>query len=186
MPDRKGDWIQTFTGKQFWPLDPRPEEIDIRDIAHSLSNQCRFSGHCNYFYSVAEHSVRVSRLLPQKYKLWGLLHDASEAYLVDLPRPIKLHSILGDEYRVIEANLMDCLCIKFGITSVEPLEIKEADNIMLMTEQRDLMGKPPAPWSDTAKPDKDIICPWLPGAAERVFLEEYHRLTGAPYAKARA
>ena len=95
MSERVGDWIQTMSGVIFYPLDPRPEEIRIEDIAHALSHQCRFAGHCREFYSVAEHSVRVSRELPQEFMLWGLLHDASEAYLVDLPRPIKRWSAMG-------------------------------------------------------------------------------------------
>ena len=77
---RNGDWLQTFTGKAFFPLDPRPEEMDIFDIAHALSNLCRYGGHCNKFYSVAEHSVLVSILCRLYYgeqvALQGLLHDA--------------------------------------------------------------------------------------------------------------
>ena len=83
------DWIQTYTGRKFHPLDPAMTDFDLRDIAHSLSLLCRFNGHCLRFYSVAEHSVRVSRILPDDLKLWGLLHDAGEAYLTDLPRPVK-------------------------------------------------------------------------------------------------
>ena len=83
---RKGDWMQTHSGIQFWPLDPRPEDILIEDIAHALSNQCRFAGHCCFHYSVAQHSVLVSENVPAQDAMWGLLHDAGEAYLVDLPR----------------------------------------------------------------------------------------------------
>ena len=82
---RNGSWLQTYTGIQFWPLDPRPEEIDIQDIAHALSLLCRFNGHCQRFYSVAEHSVHVSTILAPEFGLWGLLHDAAEAYLSDIP-----------------------------------------------------------------------------------------------------
>src|ERR1039457_118422 len=82
-------FIGTFSGLRFWPLDPNPEKILIDDIAHALAHQCRFGGHASRFYSVAEHSVHVSRLCPPEDALWGLLHDASEAYLVDLPRPLK-------------------------------------------------------------------------------------------------
>src|SRR5271165_7548492 len=87
--NRKGDWIQTYTGRVMYPLDPRPEEINIIDIAHALSNLCRFTGHVRTFYSVAEHSVRVSQHCDPKDALWGLLHDASEAYLADMSRPMK-------------------------------------------------------------------------------------------------
>src|ERR1017187_10636100 len=77
--------ITTFSGIHFWPLLPNPADIRIEDIAHALSNQCRFAGHAREFYSVAEHSVRVSQLCPPEDALWGLLHDASEAYLTDVP-----------------------------------------------------------------------------------------------------
>lgn len=69
--DRRGDWIQTFTGRRFWPLDPRPEDVCIEDIAHALSLKCRFGGHCTRFYSVAEHSVHVSNYVPAEFALWG-------------------------------------------------------------------------------------------------------------------
>lgn len=174
--ERRGDWIQTFTGKQFWPLDPKPEDIDIVDIAHALSNQCRFAGHCKKFYSVAEHCVRVSWELPRKAKLWGLLHDASEAYLVDLPRPIKRGTRLGVEYKEMEEVLMDVICIKFGITSIEPPEVRKADNILLMTEARDLLGEPPSPWNETAKPLSIEIIPWDNSKAKIMYLKEFSEL----------
>ena len=80
--------MSTYTGKKFFPFDPRPEQICIEDIAHGLSMLCRFSGQCPYFYSVAEHSIYVVHCLPDNLQLEGLLHDASEAYLADLPRPV--------------------------------------------------------------------------------------------------
>lgn len=89
MSARSGDWIQTATGGQFWPMDPQPDEIDINDIAHALAMLCRFGGHCLRFYSVAEHSVLLSHAVPPEHALWALLHDATEGYLVDMPRPIK-------------------------------------------------------------------------------------------------
>lgn len=87
-------WIQTFSGRQFFPLEPRVEDVCIEDIAHGLSNLCRYAGHCECFYSVAQHCLLVSRVVPREHALRGLLHDASEAYLIDVPRPIK-HSIGG-------------------------------------------------------------------------------------------
>ncbi len=85
-------WIQTFTGRRFWPLGARAGDVDVRDIAHALALKCRFNGHCRVFYSVAEHSVRVSRVMEvggRKMAMWGLMHDAAEAYLADLGGPIK-------------------------------------------------------------------------------------------------
>jgi uncharacterized protein len=86
---RNGAWIQTVTGKQFWPMDAQPEEVDIEDIAHALSLPCRFNGHCKQFYSVAEHSIHVSRVVSNENAARGLLHDAAEAYLSYIPQPVK-------------------------------------------------------------------------------------------------
>jgi len=85
---RIGDWIETYTGKQFYPLDPYPEDIDVRDIAHALSNLCRFTGHCRAFYSVAEHSIYVSTHVPKTMALQALFHDAPEAYIADISGPL--------------------------------------------------------------------------------------------------
>ena len=177
MEERKGDWQQTFTGIRFWPLDPRPEEICIEDIAHALSNQCRFSGHVRKFYSVAEHSVRVSLRVAHPHKLWGLLHDASETYMTDLARPIKHYSRLGDAYREIEEPLMRCVCARFGLSPAEPPEVKIADNELLMTEKRDLMRPGPAKWrEENFQPLRGIISPWYPEVAEKAFLAMYYLL----------
>ena len=108
------DWIQTFTGKQFYPLEPRLEDIDIVDIAHSLSMQCRFGGHCREFYSVAQHCLNVSDLCPPYLKLAGLLHDAAEAYLCDLPSPVKRDKDM-EAYRRAEFVLMRFIGEKFGV-----------------------------------------------------------------------
>jgi uncharacterized protein len=83
--------MQTYTGLAFWPLDPRPDEIRLVDIAHALSKLCRYGGQCLSFYSVAEHSLLVASKAPDHLKLVALMHDASEAYLLDIPRPIKRH-----------------------------------------------------------------------------------------------
>lgn len=197
MSARRGDWMQTASGVAFWPLDPRAEEVRIEDIAHSLSMQCRFAGHCRSFYSVAEHSVRVSehvehllaaRLLgaaqevPRTHPdvlrgaLWGLLHDASEAYLVDVPRPVKPH--LGG-YREAEERVMAAVCARFGLPLAPPPEVKEADNVLLATEARDLMGPPPQPWAPMPEPLPGVIKPWAPAEARDLFLRRFRRLTAA-------
>ncbi len=135
---RLGDWIQTYTGQVFYPLDPRPEEIHIADIAHSLSMQCRFSGHVREFYSVAEHSVRVSIACPPEHAEWGLLHDASEAYLIDLPRPLKRFSEMGRLYMEAESRVMSAVCERFGLSIQIPSIVERLDRVLLMTEKRDL------------------------------------------------
>jgi len=172
--ERKGDWIQTFTGIAFYPLDPRVEDIDILDIAHALSNMCRFTGHTKVFYSVAEHSCRVAEILPRELKLWGLLHDASEAYLVDLPRPLKRHTSLGSIYRSIEDTLMLTICNKFGLPPQMPKEVSIADDTLLATEARDLLGPRPIPWKNEVIPLCGTIHPWIrPKDIERFFLDIY-------------
>ena len=174
---RKGDWLQTYLGIQFWPLDPRPEEIDIRDIAHSLSLMCRFAGHTRCFYSVAQHSCLVSDfLILEDLALCGLLHDASEAYLVDLPRPIKNNTQLGECYAIVEKRNMECIAKKFQLENIIYPAVENADNVLLATEARDLMGPHPAAWECLPEPLKEIIEPWSPAKAEWEFLTRYNRL----------
>jgi hypothetical protein len=112
-------WIETYTGKKFYPLNPRPGDVSIIDIAHSLSMQCRFNGHTRLFYSVAEHSIIVSKELAAAgygwiLQLYGLLHDAAEAYVCDLPRPIKNQI---KEYRPIEAKIQEVIWQAFNLSS---------------------------------------------------------------------
>jgi len=179
MKERKGDWIQTISGIAFYPLEPRPEEIQIYDIAHALSHQCRFAGHCRQFYSVAEHSVRVSRTVSPEFSLWGLLHDAAEAYLVDLPRPIKKWCEMGRLYQEIEDNLMLAICARFGLDPEMPAAVKEADTVLLVTEKRDLMVAQPKPWeAEAAEPLPERIYPQSPYWAKVFFLERFQMLGG--------
>jgi len=166
-------WIQTYTGKRFFPLAPEPADLDLRDVAHALSLQCRFNGHCKGFYSVAEHSVRVSRALPEQYALWGLLHDAAEAYLSDLPSPVKRQMPL---YQRAEATLLRVVASRFGLAWPMPEPVAQADLRLLATEARDLMAPPPEPWQLEAEPFGEPIEPWAPAEAERAFLARYAEL----------
>lgn len=122
-------YIRVFTGRKFWPLDPRPEEIDILDIAHALSMNTRWGGHCHRFYSVAQHSLFVARYLPT---LEALLHDASEGYLLDMPRPLKRQM---PEYSAIEDRLMRCIADRFDFQYPFPKEVKAADDFALYYEK---------------------------------------------------
>lgn len=172
---RRGDWMCTYTGRQFWPMDPRPDEIDIVDIAHALSNLCRFGGHCKGFYSVAQHSVYVSRHVPAEDRMWGLLHDAPEAYLVDLPRPIKNQDVMVP-YRLAEAVLMSSIVDRFGLGGM-PESVREADEIMLATEARDLMDTAAHRWTLSHEPQSMRITDlWEPKRAETTFLDFYANL----------
>ena len=168
-------WIQTHTGRQFFPLEPEEGDINIVDIAHALAQQCRFSGHTSVFYSIAEHSVRAAGLLPAPLALWGLLHDASEAYLVDIPRPLKCMPEFAG-YREAEARLQSMIYRKYGLIGDPPPELKAADDTLVLTEGRDLLGLQVAPWGIAGRPlAEPILYPWTPdeaeGAFDRVFSE---------------
>lgn len=169
-------WIQTYTGRQFWPLQPQAEHIDIRDIAHSLAMQCRFNGHCRGFYSVAQHSVLVSQVVPPHDALWGLLHDAAEAYISDLPRPLK-HTAPG--FRAAEEQLLGVIMAAFGLPAEMPAAVAWADDALLATEMRELMRPPPAPWGLQVQPLELAITPLPPEQAEVLFLQRFAELTAS-------
>lgn len=168
-------WMQTYGGQQFWVFNPREEQVDPRDIAHALSNICRFNGHCDEFYSVAQHSLHVSRMLEADghdadVQLWGLLHDAAEAYIGDMIRPIK-HSQHMIAYCAMEQRIMAVITARFGLPSERPGVVGVADNKALATEARDLLKPPPAPWGTLPEPDVEVIKPLAPGAARALFAE---------------
>lgn len=160
-------WIQTYTGKKFSPLADEPGEIDLRDIAHSLALQCRYNGHCRLFYSVAEHSVRVSHLLPSDEAAWGLLHDAAEAYVSDLPRPLKL---TVPDFRAAEDRLLRQIAATFGLPWPMPPSVHHADEVLLATEARDLMAPFADDWHFKATPLAETVTPISPTDAEALFL----------------
>ena len=180
---RKGDWMQTYTGRQYWPLDPRADEVHLEDIAHHLSMLCRYNGACERFYSVAEHSVYVSLLVPHELRLAALLHDATEAYCGDMIRPIKRNS---PEYVAVEKLNHAAVCERFGIDPSDCEVIKQADNAMLMAEAKYLLKKPPADWLPVDVPDgmrigaEAIVSTRMtfhvyPPRAEEMFLDHAHR-----------
>jgi len=164
----RGNWIQTYSGRQFFPMDPRPEDIDPVDIAHALSNVCRFTGHVSGFYSVAQHSVLISERVPEEDALWGLLHDASEAYIADVARPVKRSEEMLP-YREVERKLMLAVCLRFCLPIEMPASVAEADHRMLWTEKRDLMADEPAPWGDPVEPYRIPVTPWAPQDAKKAF-----------------
>jgi uncharacterized protein len=134
---RKGGWIQTYSGKRFYPLDARAEEISLEDIAHSLANVCRFNGHCRRFYSVLEHSLHVAGLVPEELKAQALLHDASEAYLGDLVRPLKTMSEF-QFFNEAEERLERTIELRFAISPMTHASVKLADKAMLWWEYNQL------------------------------------------------
>lgn len=172
---RRGDWMQTFTGRQFWPLDPSPEEIDPADIAHALSLLCRYGGHVDRFYSVAEHCVLMSEWVIPERALAALLHDATEAYVVDVPRPLK-RQLPG--YREIEAVVWAAICVRFAVDPALPAEVKEADDRILLTERNALMPRAGI-WEQDAilDPLPVVITGWSPAEAERRYADRLAELT---------
>lgn len=179
----RAPFIETFTGARFCPLDPDPAAIRIHDIAHALSNLCRFGGHVRHFYSVAEHSVRVARYVDSigGSALRGLLHDAAEAYLVDLPSPLKETEEIGIPYELAEARLQAAICRRFRLAA--PLVdsvVKSGDRKMLATEVRDLKFGRKEHWTsiEDIPPLVERIIPWAPEVAEAEFLKLFDELMG--------
>lgn len=169
----RGPWIQTYTGLAFYPLSPSPDEVDIRDIAHALSMLCRYAGHTRRFYSVAEQSILIAENARPALKLMALLHDAAEAYICDIPRPLK--SALSD-YKTIERAVESAIRERFLIvgTQADEEEIKALDDRILEDERRVLMTEPPMP-RPVREPIGVVIRFLTPEAAEAEFLRLFYR-----------
>jgi 5'-deoxynucleotidase YfbR-like HD superfamily hydrolase len=139
-----GPWLGTNTGKVISLIKPDPEQITIDDIATGLSNACRFNGQLKYWYSVAEHSIHVAELVPKEYKLQALLHDATEAYICDVPTPLK--RTLGEAYASVERVLAGAIGTKFGVDLLNlSVPVLQADRAMLVSE-RDAFQQVPRSW----------------------------------------
>lgn len=169
--------ILTRAGHYFDFSDPERSHIDIDTIAHALAHICRFTGHTSSFYSVAQHSVLVSHLVPPEHALAGLLHDAPEAYIGDVAAPLK--ALLPD-YKAIEARVEAAVLAYFDLPAQLPACVKLADLCALATEQRDLM--PPndgATWAclQGIAPSPHNITPMDPRHARLYFLARFHELT---------
>jgi len=165
--------ILTHSGLSFNLLEPNPDLIEIEDIAHALSNLCRFTGHTNRFYSVAEHSVRASQHVHRDFAFEALLHDATEAYLGDVSSPLKaqLH-----EYRNIEFRLDCCIRQHFGLPMKQSYQVKQADLAMLATERAHLMPATGEHWPllDGIEPAAPIHITWVPNQAFDFFMDHFH------------
>jgi 5'-deoxynucleotidase YfbR-like HD superfamily hydrolase len=178
-PPAPGPYLQTISGRWLNPFDPDPDQIDIGDIARALSNQCRFGGHCRAFYSVAQHSVHVSELVAQRGGdvedvFAALMHDAGEAYLGDMPHPIKHRSPLGAAFREAEKHLERAIRERFGIRA-EVAALKPADRALLATERRALSDET-WHWPELDGIEPLEIRPWPPDEAERAFTQRFAEL----------
>lgn len=173
-------WIMTQSGRMFFFENPHPRSIVIEDIAHALSQICRFTGHVRCHYSVAEHSIRVSYLAEQKYgrefAKEGLLHDAAEAYVSDLNGPLK--RLIGDGYKRWEDIAEKAVADVFGFNTAKSKEVKDCDGVVYLTEKRDLF--PPYNLPFTSYPDKeplpDPIIPMSSELARLLFLHRYQEV----------
>lgn len=185
MSTVREDFVRTFSGLHVRPLALDPGPIDIMDIAHALSHQCRFNGHTRSFYSVAEHSVRVAELVPMCDRLAALLHDAAEAYLGDIVSPLKrrlrVYRLEGTDWATVEATdihlaelrLRVHICHQLGLPADMPPAVEHADLVLLATEMRDLMGAPPEMYDIAASPLSNAIVPWQPAQAKERFLQTF-------------
>lgn len=170
--------IETHSGLMVDVFDPRPEVIEIGDIAYSLSNIARFNGHAKRFYSVAEHCVRGSCEISGSNALWFLMHDAAEAYVGDTVRPLKTKA-----HREVEERVLRVIAEKYGLRWPMPGEVKEVDDRMLATEARDLMASGGVGWPPVARTTAEpygsiLLVDRMPEEWELNYLQIFHALTG--------
>lgn len=173
---RTGDWMSTASGGKFWPLDPRADEVRIEDIAAALSKICRYGGHCRWHYSVAQHSVYVSHRVPAEFALIGLLHDATEAYCADVPRPLK-KDLAG--YAQIESRIWLAIAERFGLPCHIPEEVHAGDDAVLVAEMQQLLVRDPDWKLPNVEPAKVTVSMWTPHQAQDAFLRRFHELRAA-------
>lgn len=178
-PTVRDSWINTISGKKFMYDDPRIEDVDIEDIAHSLSMLCRYNGHIKRFYSVAEHCILVSENVPQEGQLplWGLLHDAAEAYIGDMVTPLKHRMI---PYLHIEDSTERTIFDRFDLhydnneDEAIPSVVKDVDRRMLATECRDLLAGVHPDWYVVDEPYHFNIVGYMPDIARARFLTRFY------------
>ena len=180
-PPASGPFLQTVSGRRVNPFDPDPSQLDAGDIARALANQCRFGGHSRVFYSVAQHSVIVSELVEARGGdaedvFAALMHDATEAYLGDMPHPLKHRSPLGAAFKDAEDHLERALHERFGIKPDVP-EIKRADRALLATERRAFSSEDwHWPELDGVEPLDLELTAWSPDEAAQAFAARYAEL----------
>lgn len=169
--------MHTYTGIDFWPLDPRADEIVLEDIAHALSRICRFNGHSQVHYSVAQHAVIVSHLVPWVFAFEGLHHDDAEAYLSDLVRPVKKNI---PQYKEIERGLEDCIAERFQLMYPFPESVHDIDSRIVADEASALFQRVP-PWTNAYRKLGVRIRPVPAFIAKQLYLHRHKELTDMRY-----
>ena len=170
-------FIKTFSGKHFYYDRINKDDIVINDIAVSLSNICRFAGHLSHFYSVAQHAVLCSMLVPQEFAFEALMHDATEAYCQDIPAPLKR---LLPDYKRMEEKIDAVIREKYGLPQAMSTPVKYADLIMLATERRDLGLDDGSFWpvlEGIPATEMFNVIPLAPGHAYGMFMERFNELS---------
>lgn len=176
----RGPAIELVTGERLHILNPERDVIEPTTIAHALSQLCRFTGHTRTFYSVAQHCVMVSRIVPEDLAMEGLLHDASEAFVGDLSRPLKavINAMAPGLFVGIEDGIHAAIAEVFGTGFPHDPAIKEADNIALATEKRDLMFNTGETWHNLPEPLSERIHALEPIYAYEVWLDRFAEIGG--------
>lgn len=176
-------WMETYSGQQFYFGNPSQESIVVQDISHALSNLCRYGGHSRLFYSVAEHSCLLSDWVwsqdvgNAQLAFEALMHDSTEGYLVDMPRPIKYKL---PDYRTIEDNLAAAIATRFGLTTPMPRIIHEADSRILRDERAQVMSDSGNDWgTDSLEPLGVTVRFMAPLTAEQEFMSRFRWLDDA-------
>lgn len=170
--------IMLHSGKLFDIANPEGSEISVDDVAHGLAHTCRYAGQCDGFFSVAEHSVLVSQVTTGD-KLAALFHDAAEAFIGDMSRPLKY---MLPEYKAIERRIEKAIFDQFGIPWPATIEIKAADHSVMAAEQNVLMPSGTNEWLRDANvlPAHVTIRRLMPNDAKLLFLQRYEELRLAP------
>jgi 5'-deoxynucleotidase YfbR-like HD superfamily hydrolase len=179
LQNKEKAYIATYTGKQFFLLKPRLEDIDIIDIAHALSLQCRWTGHTRFHYSIAQHSVYCSLIGPEEEAFERLMHDGEEAYIGDMNRPLKHYTEAGVVYCRQGEVLKRAMCERFGLSVIEPASVHLADNAMLYAEKEQLLSvafDEAENWERYHDYPMPVITRWSPEQAETMFLRQFNDL----------
>lgn len=180
--DARKAWIITYSGLKFYHLDPKPEMVSVEDIAHALSQLCRWTGHTRFHYSVAQHSVYASLICPPEIAFDLLMHDTSEAYLGDMNRPLKHFTAAGPAYCEIEEKVEKVIFEKFGLPYPMRPEVKKFDVQMLYAEKAQLMRVTKATAYEARKWGEDEVEANIkieeitPRFAEEMFFARFNEL----------